>query len=182
MPIYTEGRVELTFPSGWQICKYDECRFYREKLLKAVPGTKSIDLLVRDPDLNLYLTELKDFRGHAAANRGRIVRGELWLEVAQKVRDTVAGLWAAHRDSDTTLAPFSDLLMSPSTQIKILAWVDRDQSQNLHELTAMMAATDQLKRQMKWLSNAKAKLASKDEIPTIWQGVTLRQLPNAPAP
>lgn len=93
MPVITnviqEDRMTLTFPVGAQASKYDDWSHYRNQFNSAFGGTKAVDCVYAAPD-TAWLIELKDYRVHP-----RTKAIDLPLEVAIKVRDTMAGLVSA---------------------------------------------------------------------------------------
>ncbi len=92
MTTLREGRVSWTFGDGWTATKYDDWSFYRNQFTGLAGGSKAVDILALDPDIEvLWMVEAKDF---TTEPRDRS-KPELWLEVAQKVRDTLAGIVAA---------------------------------------------------------------------------------------
>lgn len=93
MPVITdiiqEDRLTLTFPPGAQASKYDGWSHYRNQFNSAFGGTKAVDCVYAAAD-TAWLIELKDYRIHP-----RTKAIDLPLEVAIKVRDTLAGLVSA---------------------------------------------------------------------------------------
>ena len=91
MTTLKEGRLAHSFPAGWVAAKYDDWAFYRNQFAGACGGNKAVDLVAVDPlGATLWLVEIKDYRRY---RRGKAVA--MPLEVALKVRDTLAGLLAA---------------------------------------------------------------------------------------
>lgn len=109
MPTVTEGRLQLEFPSGWTVEKYDDWGFYRNQFEKCCMGNKAMDFLALDSANTLWLIELKDYRQH---RRQKPI--PLWEEVALKARDTLAGLVATKNISSQypTEAAFSQRCIS----------------------------------------------------------------------
>lgn len=85
-----EGGLEHRFESGWIASKYDEWTFYRSHFKDSCCGNKAVDFLAQDPQGTLWLVELKDYRVHPRTKPIDVVD-----EVALKVRDSLAGLFAA---------------------------------------------------------------------------------------
>jgi hypothetical protein len=90
MPTVTVGDLTGTFDEGWRVSKYDEWGHYRNQFIKVCEGVKAVDVLALEPKVCCWLVEVKDYRRHA-----RTKPSELAEEVAEKVRDTVAGLVGA---------------------------------------------------------------------------------------
>jgi hypothetical protein len=85
-----EGNLEHRFDSGWTASKYDEWPFYRKHFDGAFGGNKAVDFVAQDSSETLWLVELKDYR---VCPRTKSL--ELAEEIAVKVRDSLAGLFAA---------------------------------------------------------------------------------------
>ncbi len=75
--------------------------FYRDRLEK-IDGTKAVDILGILENKELYFIEIKDFRKYRIENRNRLLKGELFIEVAQKIRDSIACIVCAHRMGNDT--------------------------------------------------------------------------------
>lgn len=85
----TEGGLTFTFPDETEATKYDNWSFYINQFQKNCKGTKAVDLMNLQDGV-LWLIEVKDYRQHP-----RTKPSDLGEEVAQKVRDSLAGLVAA---------------------------------------------------------------------------------------
>lgn len=88
-----EGSLVFSFVGVCDTLKYDEWSFYRKRLQR-IYNTKAVDILCITND-TAWLIEVKDYRAH---NRKK--HGSVEDEVAQKVRDTLAGLAAANANGD----------------------------------------------------------------------------------
>lgn len=84
----TEGRLTFEFQSD-DSSQYDNWSFYRNPFNSAFGGTKAIDFISTDTR-HTWLIEVKDYRRDR-----RTKPSELSVEVAYKVRDTLAGLVSA---------------------------------------------------------------------------------------
>ena len=103
MPSVTVDRFLFDLPTGWTWLKYDECTYYRN-CFNDLASSKAVDLLALAPQrAELWMVEVKDYRSHR-----RTKPGNLFKEIARKVRDTLAGL-AAGRSvaSDPTSRTFA---------------------------------------------------------------------------
>ena len=91
-------KLEFSFPEDWQVTKYDDWAFYQRHFKDCCTGNKGVDLLAFDPHTRtLWLLEVKDYRLHRREKQARI-----WDEIAQKTRDTLAGLMAAQVNSSAS--------------------------------------------------------------------------------
>ena len=76
---------------------------------------------------SLFLIEVKDFRGHRIENKKRFMHGELAVEVAQKVRDTLAGIVGVSGEGRTDCAtwkPFLDAAVG--RPVRVVLWLEQD--------------------------------------------------------
>ena len=97
MRTFYEGHLACTFPDDWDVTKYDDWMFYRNRFIGVCGGSKAVDYLAYDlSNRTLWLIELKDYRQFRRTKDDTI---SLWDEMAIKVRDTLAGIVAAKVDS-----------------------------------------------------------------------------------
>jgi hypothetical protein len=85
-----ENSLAFDFPVTWRIAKYDKWTFYLNHFQSVCSSAKGVDIIALVPSGVVWLIEVKDYR---AGPRQKQL--ELAEEVAQKVRDTLAGLAAA---------------------------------------------------------------------------------------
>lgn len=90
MPTITEGRLQFTFPNHWLASKFDASSFHVRQFQKVCGGAKAIDILAIEPEVCVWKIEAKDYRRHP-----RTKAIDLATEIAEKVRDSAAGLVAA---------------------------------------------------------------------------------------
>lgn len=96
--VLVEGNLRFEFEQGLVATQYDEWSFYRNQFQSVTGGTKAVDFLCIDETANTtWLIEVKDYR-HPDANK--ITVSELGTAVAEKVRDTLAGLAAAKNNAN----------------------------------------------------------------------------------
>lgn len=88
----SEGDLNFSFPADWQVSKYDDWSYYRNQFNGCCSGCKAVDFIAitSGKPKELLLIEVKDFNVHP-----RIKALELPAEIAQKVRDSLAGIVAA---------------------------------------------------------------------------------------
>lgn len=89
-----EGDLTFTFPDQCKAGKYDERSFYRNQFQSVAGGSKAVDLLCVSGDA-AWLIEIKDYRRH---RRTKLI--DIDDELANKVRDTLAGLAAASANAN----------------------------------------------------------------------------------
>ena len=128
MTTVDEGRLTLVFDDEvWKAVKYDVPNGFADGI--KIPATKKVDILAVSTH-TLMMIEVKDFRGREAGHPERFAKGGsdlIEVEIAQKVRDTVAVLLAAFRCHDSTLKPMSDHLFDRGRKsVEIVFFLERD--------------------------------------------------------
>ena len=99
----------FSFPSDWQVAKYDETAFYRQQFQSFAGGSQAVDIVALAGEV-LWLIEVKDYR-----RRKREKSIGLADEVALKVRSTLAGLATARvRANDDSERQFARRAMLAS--------------------------------------------------------------------
>ena len=126
MSAFEESHLRFEFGEGWQVLKFDEHCDYRN-MQKSLPGTKGVDFVgVYGGDL--YLIEIKNFRGYRIENQQRLIKGALAVEFGQKVRDSVAGIVGFRRTSSQQeiWRPAVNSLCDPEQRVKAALWLEHD--------------------------------------------------------
>lgn len=197
--VFDEEQVRFEFdPALWFAMKWDGSRAFTGptgirslngeltdlKNNTRVPhGTKAVDFIGLH-DGELYLFEVKDFRGYAAENAYR-QEVELPLEIGLKVRDTLAGILAAHR-----LAPMAwteaamAALTVRSNRLHVVAWISEDRPKHAgdrrYHTKTTNVRTHQLQERLAWLTRyvwADDPINPCSPLPGV-QARTLRSAPN----
>jgi len=113
--VIVEGKLRYTFAKGWIVTQYDRWRFY-ERFKTACGGNKGVDLLALSPSgTTLYLIQLKDYR-----SKPRTKDLPIWNEFALKVRDTLAGLYAAAINGESDEKHFAQRCLGATTLSAVL--------------------------------------------------------------
>ncbi len=179
MTVIVEGRLVFKFGPSWRVEKYDEqpvhtkgiqavhgpvrctnrdCASKDEKASckscnrELGVGTKAVDFVaIREGEP--YLIEVKDFREHRIENKDR-VRDDLAVEVAFKVRDTLAGLVGAVHTGDKAVWP---PLVAPILRRapNVMLWLEHDDDapeRRGDRARRISTLEDTLKRRLRWLS------------------------------
>jgi len=155
MPVTIDEKfLRFRFDDTWVVIKYDDHRDYRERI-QHLPETKGVEFVAVLHEMSLYFIEAKDFRGHRIENRARVKDGELAIEVAQKVRDTIAGIVAAHhRGSTEDWSRFIECLTNSVNPVRVLLWLEDDSPSaprgRRHNQASVV--TDRLKQHLRWLT------------------------------
>ena len=134
MKTLTVERLAFSFGKSWRIAeKWDDSTAYRDgiqrvqgKLDGSDEGTKAVDIIAVD-DNRLVLVEVKDFRPRRSSGTSpapsALAYGGRWksvpLEIALKVRDTLAALVGVALGTDEPLA--SAIRDRLTTRVRILA-------------------------------------------------------------
>ncbi|AFM24844.1 hypothetical protein [Desulfomonile tiedjei] len=130
----TTQRVDtftFEFPDSWLTIKYDDCVFYRNRFGQLV-DVKAVDVLAIGH--GLFIIEAKDFRRYRIQSKQRMSNDELVLEIAKKVRDTVAVLYGAYRHENQELSEFCSYLYSQTVRpIKVILLLEEDRPPTGHK-------------------------------------------------
>ncbi len=172
MTIIVEERLVLELGPSWDVVKYDEhplhkdgigclqramiCRECLEKVVCARcgkgsgEGTKAVDIVGQRQGC-LYLIEVKDFRKYRIENRRRLLDGDLAVEVALKVRDTLAGLaGAVHARSSERWRAWAELMLKRPP--KVLLWLEQDRAEGDDRGRGRpLTLKDRLDQNLQWL-------------------------------
>lgn len=153
--VFEEGFFQFEFDDHWQVVKFDMHPGYRNGIEK-LDGTKAVDFAgVLDNDV--YFIEVKDFRHYRIENEQRLIKGDLPIELGQKVKDSVACVIGANRTaSDLTVwEPFVQILSDRSKVIKIALWLEYDSPSYPAKRSKVQASvqSNQFKSKLKWLTS-----------------------------
>ena len=150
--------IVFEFPDDWETLKYDQEGGFHDQFVKKCQGTKAIDFLVLENNRQLWI-EVKNFRGDAAANQLRLSRTEndvpglvdtkkyveekQWKdqitvsrkkvfigdEMAQKVRDTCAGVLGATLRDVPEFQPFS-IALQKRLPVHVILFLQQDEERD----------------------------------------------------
>ena len=177
------------FGDPWTVAfKYDDTTFYRREAsrlqgeIEDVPhSAKAVDVVaIREPG-GLLLLEAKDFRGHRIANKPRIT-GEVAVEVAVKVRDTVAALvGAARKPVDQFPSEVVSAALVRGREVTVVLWIEDDTFRNSNRVKQQLSALNGvLKSKLGWL-NVRTFVLSSD-VPNRLNDLEVINLPGAGQP
>jgi hypothetical protein len=126
---FVEENLRLTFDDTWVALKLDQDVFFLERLMP-IQLTRAMDLLGLHRQSELYLIEVKDFRGSAIElkNHDKMCAGDtLLLQVARKAKDSVACVAGAARClRDAFWSQCADVLRKPESIVKVVFWLEFD--------------------------------------------------------
>lgn len=177
------------FGDQWHVAfKYDDTVFHRceatklQGMVDTVPhSTKAVDVVGIHQATGLHLIEVKDFRGHRIANKPRI-DGEVSVEVAVKVRDTVAALVGAARKNVTEF-PSGELASAfdKGKELVVVMWLEDETFRDEKRAKVSMHALNQrLKLLLSWLNVRTIVLSS--SVPNRVNHLNVTNLPGAGQP
>jgi len=169
MIVIQEGRLRFFFPEEWQVIKYDECRFQQQKALKC-QNTKVVDILALS-ETELFMIEAKDFRGDRIANKNRIDSAELAIEFAQKIKDSMASLYGAHRHASSELEIFCKYLFSKKiNKVTVILFLEEDRPlpKTKQAKQARLVLMTVIERQLKFLK-VRTNIYNRDNLPDHFQ-------------
>jgi len=169
MTVIQEGRLRFFFPEEWPVIKYDDCRFQQQKALKC-QNTKAVDILALT-ETELLMIEVKDFRGDRIANKKRINNAELAIEFAQKVRDSMASLYGAHRHASIELDAFCQYLFSKKiNKVTVILFLEEDRPlpKTKQAKQARLSLMTVIERQLKFL-NMRSNIYNRANLPNYFQ-------------
>jgi hypothetical protein len=190
-----EEKISFCFDDRWQIEKWDSAPLYRDGIdklsgeltdhdgSKRREGTKAVDFVGLLDNEELYLIEVKDFRGHRIENQKR-QEGELALEIGLKVRDTLAGLTAgvARRKPEPWLEPCIRVILAQKRPPCIVAWILEDPTTPAEWSRKRAVREDvrlkQMKQRLSWVTRRVWVASPFDRDPGV-PGVTATNLPGA---
>lgn len=137
---FSESKLLFEFTDDWsELMKYDKEVDY-EKISDVVPETKAVDFIGILENDKLVFFEIKNFRKKDRINndlendetKERLERenhNSLTIEIAQKVRDTLAGILNSARHSThkkETWNKYLSLIQNDKKPIHVVVWVEKD--------------------------------------------------------
>ena len=177
---FDEQYQRFEFSERWQVFRYDGEASGYFQIKKSIPHTKSVDFLGVFDQREWYMIEVKDFRGHRILNQHRLTKGELAEEVAQKVRDTLAGVVAGCRANNSSVSwSVCRSLVSPKINVRVVLWLEDDQGVNLPQWKQQLSTQTQLiKQKLHWLQ-VKIFVVSQKTYDNCPPGLKVSNLPGA---
>jgi len=181
---FEESKVKFTFSEeNWWVIKFDEDKNYT-KVRDTLEGTKGIDFLGIYNENTLILIEVKNFRNHTldASTRERLSNDaeDLTTEIAQKVKDSIACITAASRNTTHNQREWKKAcnIISQNKSLFIIAWVEIDPlSSPKKQKSNLLAPINRLKNKLKWL-NPKVFIKNIKDESVEFDGLTIEYLSN----
>jgi hypothetical protein len=173
--IEIEDQLRFTFERpAWEAVKWDDDSAYRGGLQRH--GGRAVDIVATLERRSLRLFEVKDPRGHAVEYRGRVSNEELTQIVADKVRDTIAGLVFARdrHPGEHLLVHLRTLFVGRSERVMVVVWLE---TPDLDQPRAIALAA-LIERKLRWM-NASVTVTSRALWPGM-PGLTVESMDGAP--
>ena len=188
---HDEENLRFVFDDQWQVVKLDQCAFFRENLMP-LQLTKCVDFLGLHRNNAAYLVEVKDYRGSRIElkNEEKMHAGDtLYLQVARKVKDSVACLvGAARTQQEVPWRGCADRMLAGPDCLHVVFWLEfdlghrrryRDPAQREADMKAEASTREkQLKRALGWLTKRVA-VANQHVDPAVLPGTTVRDIARA---
>lgn len=131
MPTVIEKGIQLDFPAGWAVVKYDgdtqrdNASFYRARIESQVQNVRGVDVVSQAAGLaaRLLLIEIKDYR--ISTKTADQDAAKLRQTVVQKALNTLSGLYAAARVADAELQPVVAHVFERALRIEVVLLLER---------------------------------------------------------
>ena len=162
MKEFSESGLLFRFSDQWEVYQLDKEADYRDKICKKVPETKCIDFIgFNESQKILLFVEVKSFREYGTRTNRQRLTGEndnLYVEIAQKVRDSLATLIGGARHSTNMSDKWKKYLehLKNEKDLKVIAWVELDVStENLLARARfnISAKRNELRKRLTWLTS-----------------------------
>ena len=192
MTVIEEGKQRLTFDDTWQVVKFDDHAQHKTRAVslqgEVEPGvkvsTRAVDIVALRNG-QVYLIELKDFRLAPSVNRHRWLNSGcgLRVEVPAKVRDTVATLVGALRQSDCDdLRPMAQALLGEGKlKVALLletGYAPNPNARNPNEQYFAKLMMNEMKERLSFL-DVRPLVLDQNNIAEFLPGLTITNLPGA---
>ena len=151
---FEESRLRFEFGERWRVFKFDTHPYYRTQM-KRLDDTKAIDFLGILDSKELYFIEVKNYRAYRIESKDKLPT--LPVEVAQKIRDSLACMIAAYRNSSNSehWKPYVELLCDTNHTIKVIVWIEEDfppSHPHLRQKALASMRTKAFKQKLSWLT------------------------------
>lgn len=174
---FVEGYLNFDFAVSWSAIKYDMHPQHVERM-QAIES-KAIDFCGSSRNLVLLL-EVKDFRARRIDAKERF-NGPLAVSVAQKMRDSVAGVLGEHRRlAASTGPPFDACSQNLVTGGDVLAvlFLQTDRNPPQKRKALLTTVLKLLKHKMRW-AGVRVLVVDIDTYSSAIPGLTVTSLPGA---
>ena len=174
MSNFQESGINFKFQSPkWNVVKYDE-HLAHKKVSNALQPTKAVDFLGIHDNRQLFLVEVKNYRGHTHdAETQEVLQAkgeELMRRIAVKVRDTIATVTNSARFStndEDFFTRINQLLLDNQKKIVIIACIELDIAGEKEHKARMSVWMQKLKQKLAWLHAAKISINPIENISAV---------------
>lgn len=148
---FRESGLDFTFGDAWEMVEQWDAHAAYHGGLRRFEGTRAVDF-VGVMHGEVYLIEVKSFRQHRIENKPRLASGALAEEVADKVRDTLAGVvWAEDRAREHR--HFLQGVLRPifitDRHPRVVLWLEEDLPPRPADRSALASI---IKTRLRWLT------------------------------
>ncbi len=180
MSVFEESYLRFEFSDEWTFIEQYDKQLCFNRIRDSIQGTKGVDF-VGILNNSVYFFELKNFKQHRIEFKYRFKEKKnseyntkteivdrkkkepIWLEVARKVRDTIAGIIGGNRkyldiEEKEKWQKVVEYLINPKKDVVIVFWLEQDE--DINEKWQTKKGNNNIKRQ-RWkveTSNTKKKL------------------------
>ena len=174
MSNFQESGINFKFQSPkWNVVKYDE-HLAHKKVSNALQPTKAVDFLGIHDNRQLFLVEVKNYRGHTHdAETQEVLQAkgeELMRRIAVKVRDTITTVTNSARFStndEDFFTRINQLLLDNQKKIVIIACIELDIAGEKEHKARMSVWMQKLKQKLAWLHAAKISINPIENISAV---------------
>ena len=132
-----------------------------DKIKNAIERTKAVDFIGIYQKDELTFFEVKNFKFYRIESKDRIEKGDdknepLDIEIAKKVRDTLAGIIGGARNSTHQRQIWKDYLnifSNENKRIRIVLWLEQDRPNDRERKPRMMTLQNKLLECLSWLTS-----------------------------
>ncbi|MSP00857.1 MAG: hypothetical protein EXR07_07390 [Acetobacteraceae bacterium] len=125
MPRVNVDGLIFEFHDIWTVSKYDEWRFYRDRLIPTGNDLKAVDLLAIGPDRAGWLIEVKDYTKMEIGREDRPPASDLARFVARKIFDTLAAILLASMSASDGREKSVALSMTNATRLRVVLHLEQ---------------------------------------------------------
>lgn len=150
MPTFTAGNIRFEFTRDYRLVDADK-EANVSKVKRCLQHTKDVNFFGMYQNDTVFMMEVKNFRGYPLESIDVLTE-----EIAQKLRDTIAIITGASRNT-THETDFWEALHklagNKHKQIKVVFWLEEDITGNPRHAGRMSTLTQNLKKKCGWLTS-----------------------------
>ena len=158
-------RFQFSDDAWHNVIKYDSEKespqIDYDKIKNAIEQTKAVDFIGIYQKDELTFFEVKNFKFYRIDSRDRIEKGDdknepLDIEIAKKVRDTLAGIIGGARNSTHQRHIWKDYLRifsNENKRIRIVLWLEQDRPNDRERKPRTITFQNKLLERLSWLTS-----------------------------